>query len=103
MEVTTKAFSIYGIPLEMVTSFRYLGRVISLADDNYPAVVSNLSRARAVWKRMNGIISREGGAQQVSGLFSKAIVQVVLLFVSETWVVTPCIGRSLGGGSGPGG
>ena len=49
----------------MVTSIRYLERVISAADDDWPAVVSNLSRAREVWRRMMGILSREGVALEV--------------------------------------
>ena len=39
----------------------------------------------------------------MSGFFFKAVVQAVLLFGSETWVVTPHIGKALGGVSGPGG
>ena len=46
---------------------------------------------------MTIIPGREGVYPRVSGLFFKAVVQVVLLFVSETWVVTPCMGRDLGG------
>ena len=38
----------------------------------------------------------------MSGFFFKAIVQTVLLFGSETWVVTTRMGKALGGGSGPG-
>ena len=30
------------------------------------------------------------------GLFFKAVVQLVLLFGLETWLVTPCMGRVLG-------
>ena len=60
-EVTARDFSAYGRPLEMVTSFRYLGLVISVIDDDWPEVVKNLSRARAVWRRMRQILSREGG------------------------------------------
>ena len=37
-EVTTRDFSAYGRPLEMVTSFKYLGRVISASDDNLVCV-----------------------------------------------------------------
>ena len=55
----------------MVTSFRYLGRVISAADDDLPAVVINLSRARAVWKRIMQILSREGAAPRVPRFFFK--------------------------------
>ena len=43
MEVIARAFSTYGRPLEMVNSFLYLGRVISAADDDLPAVIKNLS------------------------------------------------------------
>ena len=80
----------------MVTSFRYLGRVISAADDDWPAVVRNLYRARAVWRRMTCILSRERAAPRVSGFFLMATVQAVLLFGSETWVVTPRMGKAQG-------
>ena len=49
------------------------------------------------------ILSSEGAAPWVSGFFFKALVQVVLLFGEETWFVTPRMGKSLGGGSNPGG
>ena len=55
--VTSRVFRAYGLPLEMVTSFRYLGQLISAADDDWKEVVSNLSRAREVWKRMKRILS----------------------------------------------
>ena len=32
----------------------------------------------------------------MSGFFFKALVQAVLVFGSETWVVTPHMGRALG-------
>ena len=66
----------------MVTSFRYLGRVILAADDDWPEVVKYLSRARAVWKMMTRIISGYGEEQWVSVFFIKAVVQAVLLFGS---------------------
>ena len=55
-----------------------------------------MSQARAVWKRMTRILSREGAELQVSVFFFKAVVQAVLLFVSETWVVTPRMSRVMG-------
>ena len=96
-EVTVRAFRAYGIPLEMVTSFKYLGRVISAADDDWTAVAKNLARARKVLSRMSRILTREGAAPRVSGLFFKAVVQAVLLSGSETWVLTACMGKDLGG------
>ena len=47
-EVTTRGFSTYGHPLEMVTYFRYLGQVILVADNDWSEVARYLSRARAV-------------------------------------------------------
>ena len=55
----------------MVISFRYLGRVILAADDDWLAVVRNLSRSRAVWKRMTIVFSREGVEPRVSGFYLK--------------------------------
>ena len=101
--VTSRSFSTYGHPLDMVTSFKYLGQVISAADDNWLAVVINLAKAQALWRRLTRIISREEAALRVSKFFFKLVVQSVLLFGTETWVVTPLMGRVLGGVPGPGG
>ena len=90
-------FSSYGIPLEIVTSFRYLGRVILEADDDWPAVVRNLENVRAVWRRMTRILRREGSEPRVSGFFFKYIIQSVLIFGMETWVITSRMGQVLGG------
>ena len=45
---------------------------------------------------MPRILSREGATPRVSGLFFKAVIQVVLLLGAETWVVTPRMGTALG-------
>ena len=58
-------------------------------DDNWPAVAGNLVKARKSWGRLQGFISREGATKRVSGNFFKAVVQQVLLFGAETWVVSP--------------
>ena len=39
------AFEAYGKPLEMVTEFKYLGRVLTASDDYWLAVVANLRNA----------------------------------------------------------
>ena len=64
----------------MVTSFRYLGRVILVADKNWPSMIRNLAKAQVVWRRMMRIRSREGAKTRVSGFFFKAVVQSVLPF-----------------------
>ena len=40
-------------------------------------------------------MSREGADKRVSGNFFKAVVQAVLLFGAETWLLTPRIERAL--------
>ena len=97
MEVTARAFNAYGRPLEMVTSFKYLGRVILATDDGFLAVVRNLDQAKKVWSRMLRILSREGATPRVSRFFLKAMIQAVPLFGAETLVVTPFMGKALGG------
>ena len=79
----------------MVISFKYLGRVISATYNNWPMVVSNLARAKTVWRRMSQILSREGATPRVSGFFFKDVIHAVLLFGAETWVFTPRMGTAL--------
>ena len=78
--VTSMAFSAYGIPLEVVPSFKYLGRLLSAADDDWSSVIRNLTKAQVVWWIMSSILSREGARPQVSVFFFKSVVQSVLLF-----------------------
>ena len=96
-EVTASSFRDYGRPLEMVTSFKYLGQVILVTEAYWPALLGNLTRANKACSRMSRILSREGAASQLSRLFLKAVIQAVLLFGAETWVVTPSMSKSLGG------
>ena len=39
-------FKAYGRTLDMVTSFKYIGRVLTASDDNWTAVVANIWRHR---------------------------------------------------------
>ena len=87
--VSSRTFNDYRRPLEMVPSFKYLGRVQSAADEDWPAVIHNIAKAQTVWRRMSRILSREGVRPRVSGFLFKAVVQSVLIFGAEMWVVTP--------------
>ena len=73
----------------MVTSFRYLGRVVLAADYYCLALVRNYSRARALWERITRILIRKRAEPRLSDFFFKAMVQVLLIFSAETWVFTP--------------
>ena len=70
---------------------------MTAGDDDWTAVAGNLAKARRSWGRLQRILGREGATPRVSGYFFKAVVQQVLLFGAETWVVTPKMERALRG------
>ena len=73
------AFEVYGEQLQAVPSFKYMGRILTEGDDDWPEVAGNLGKARKSWGRLQGVLSREGATKRVLGNFFKALVQNVLL------------------------
>ena len=67
--VISRALSAYGRPLEMMKSFKYMGRVISALDHDCLAVIRNLAKAQEVWQRMTRILVREGADPGMSDFF----------------------------------
>ena len=90
-------FQSYGIPLELVTKFKYLGRVFTASHDNWPAVVPNIWKSWSIWACFPRIFGREEAYPCTFVTFYKASVQVTLLFGFETRVMNPRIGRNLRG------
>ena len=84
---TEKAFHAYGKKMRAVTEFRYLGRIMTNTDDDWPAVAGNIRKARVTWGRLARILGREGADPKVSRNFYIAVTQQVLLFGAETWVL----------------
>ena len=82
------AFEVYGEQLHTVPRFKYLGRILTDGDDDWTAVAGNLVKARKSWGIQTGLLIMEGATKRVLGNFFKAVVQQVLLFGSETWVVS---------------
>ena len=68
-ESTERAFEAYVAPLENVTAFKYLGRVMTAGDYVWTEVVGKLQRPRNSWGRLSRILSREGADPKVSGMF----------------------------------
>ena len=89
------AFEVYRKQLKTVPSFKYLGRILTAGDDDWPAVAGNLGKARKIWGRLKRILSSEGADKRVLGNFFNAVVQQVLLFGADMWVVTPRMERAL--------
>ena len=90
-ESVNRSFQAYGRPIVTSTSFKYLGWVLMVANDNWPEVVGNLWKAWNIWAWLVRILGWEGNRPQVLGVFSKAVVQAVF-----TWVLTPRMRGSLG-------
>ena len=91
------AFREYGKTLETVTSFEYLRRLITATHYDWTAVIVNLQKALKIWACLYRILGREGSDPRTSGCFYLYVVQEVLLFGTEIWVVVnPRIGRPSG-------
>ena len=69
----------YGIPLEPVTYFKYIGRFLLTADNDWSAVVHNLWRERQKWAHLSRVLSREGTDDLNLGSFYVAMVLVIVL------------------------
>ena len=95
-ESNERYFWAHGRPLTSVLSFKYLGQILTASEDYFSAVVRNLCNAQKKWAWLLGVLGWEGSKTRVSRTFFKVVVQVVLLFGSETWVMKPCMGRALG-------
>ena len=95
-EDSERAFEAYRESIESLTEFKYLGRILTATDDDWPAVVGNLGKARRTWGRLLQVLSREGAYPKVLRAFYIAVAQAVLLFGSETWVLTSRMEKSLG-------
>ena len=77
--------------------FKYLGRLLDRSDDDRPAVLHNIRKARQVWGWLGKLLRREGSEPVVSEKFYRAVVQAVLLFGEETWVFMETIMQRLEG------
>jgi phage FluMu protein Com len=94
LDVTFKA---YGQSLERVEVFKYLGRLLAMDDNDMPAVRANLKKARKCWTMFSRLLTGENMSPRVCGMFYRAVIQSVLLFGSESWVLTDTAMRVLEG------
>ena len=68
---TEREFEAYGTPLKNVTAFKYLGRVMTAGDDDWPALVGRLHKRRKSWGRLSRILILEGPDPKVLGNVSR--------------------------------
>ena len=94
-ENSERAFEAYGAPIKSVSEFKYLGRILTATDNDWPEVVGNLRKARRSWGRLSRVLDREGTDPKVSRAFYIAVPHAVFLFGSETWVLTARMEKAL--------
>ena len=77
---TEMALIAYGVTLAPIYSFKHLGIVLVAEEDDCPAVVRNLRRARQKWARLTRILSSEGEDARTSGQIYLAVVKSVMIY-----------------------
>lgn len=80
-------FSVSGEKVENVNSYRYLGRDMSEDNDDWMTIHSNMKKAKGQWARIRTILKQETSSIKTMSSFYKAVVQSILLYGSETWVI----------------
>ena len=90
-----RVFYARGVALETVPVFKYLGRHLSQDNSDWPAVLYNIKKARKRWAMVRKVLVRDRASPRVSGYFYNAVVQSVLLYGAETWVLTDPLIRRL--------
>ena len=82
-------FQVKGDNIMMVSNFKYLGMVLKSNDDDLTAVENQLAKARGVWGRIGKVIKKQSLSNpRVMSIFYKVIVQTVLLYGAESWVLS---------------
>ncbi len=81
-------FSVRGDVLERVEVFKYLGRLLSQDDDDIQAFRAQMRKARATWARVGQVLKSENASPFVAARFYQAVVQAILLYGSESWVLS---------------
>ncbi len=91
------SFTAYGDELERVEVFKYLGWLFVYDDNNTQVMQANLAKAHKSWGQVSCVLRAENALHKICGMFYTATIQVVLLFGSESWKLSPSSLKSLEG------
>ena len=83
--------------IEGVKSFNYLRRLMYRSDDHWISILYNVSKERQVWGRLGKLLQREKTEPTVSENIYHAVVQAILLFEADKWVLTDTMIQNLEG------
>ena len=73
--------------LDPVAAFPYLGCTVAYNNSDWAALYQNLWMARRRWRMLGKMVTEAGSTVWERGMLYKAVVQSVLLYGSEIWVV----------------
>ena len=81
-------FQLDGNNIKAVNEFKYLGRIIDNDDNDMKAIQKQITKARAVWGKIGKILKMRSDSNiRIMSIFYKVIIQTVLLYGSESWVI----------------
>ena len=81
------SFTVNGKPIKRVREFLYLGRLFTDNDDDTPCIKRSLKKARQRWNCIAKILKAEGTNAKTMSKFYMTVVQAVLLYGADTWVI----------------
>jgi hypothetical protein len=93
--ISETVFLVNGLPIKTVPEFKYLGRMLSNDDSDWPAVKRAVQRAQVTWGRLGRILSSDKASPKAMASIYRAVVQAVLLYGSESWVLTNAMLQTL--------
>ena len=82
------SFLVNGVLLVRASEFVYLGRAVREDGRDTTCIVRRISKARQRWGSVAKILKREGACSKVMAKFYLAVVQAVLLYGSDSWIIT---------------
>jgi hypothetical protein len=88
---------VHGAALEQVEIFKYLGHLLAQDNDDLQGIRNQMRKARGTWARVGQVLRAENVPLRIAAKFYKAVVQAVLLYSSETWVLSTAALASLEG------
>jgi hypothetical protein len=85
---TLPPFHIGDQSIDFVSTYTYLGRVLSCDDSDDQAAYARLQKAATVWGRFKVLLQKDGASVSTMGRFYRTIIMQTLLFGSDTWTLS---------------
>ena len=87
-ESSRVSFQFNAEDLPSSEAFPYLGRTIAYNNSDWSAVYQNLRISQRGWRVIVRVLVKTGATARARGMMYKSVARSVLLYGSESWVVT---------------